>query len=148
MKNSKDLMPELVNSKNFVNCEISSLHLDSREVKEGGVFFAIKGKNLNGIDFIEEAKSNGANLVISEELVQDNEKVRKTDHEKIMIVDSNTGEQDGKKILDRIMRGELGGHEFDNNELRVTLASLLPEYKPSDELKEPIVLRMKPDAMA
>jgi len=75
MKNSKDLMPELVNSKNFVNCEISSLHLDSREVKEGGVFFAIKGKNLNGIDFIEEAKSNGANLVISEELVQDNDVV-------------------------------------------------------------------------
>ena len=72
MKYSKDLMPELVNSNNFVNCQISSLHLDSREVKEGGLFFALKGKQLNGIDFIEEAKSKGANLIISEELVKDN----------------------------------------------------------------------------
>ena len=70
MKNSKDLMPELVNFNNFINCEISGLHLDSREVEEGGLFFAIKGKHQNGIDFIEEAKSKGANLVISEELVE------------------------------------------------------------------------------
>ena len=72
MMNSKDLMPELINSDNFINCEISGLHLDSREVKEGSVFFAIKGKNLNGKDFIKEAKSKGANLIISEELVNDN----------------------------------------------------------------------------
>ena len=53
-----------------------------------------------------------------------------------------------KIILDRIMKGELGGHEFDNNELRVTLASLVPEYKPSDELQVPVILRVKPDVMA
>ena len=70
MKNSKELMPELVNSKNFVDCRISGLYLDSRDVKEGGLFFAIKGKHLNGIDFIEEARSKGANLIISEELVK------------------------------------------------------------------------------
>ena len=71
MKNSNDLMPELVNSINFINCEISGLHLDSREVEKGGLFLAIKGENLNGIDFIEEAKSKGANLIISEEFVAD-----------------------------------------------------------------------------
>ena len=71
MKNSKDIMPELIGSNNFVNFEISSLHLDSRDVKEGGVFFAIKGTNLNGIDFIEEAKSKGAKLIITEELIND-----------------------------------------------------------------------------
>ena len=65
-----------------------------------------------------------------------------------MVVDSNTGKEDGKIILDRIMKGELGGHEFNNNELRVTLASLVPEYKPSDELQEPVILRIKPDVMA
>ena len=71
MKNSIDIMPELIGSNNFVNCEISSLHLDSRDVKEGSVFFAIKGKNLNGKDFIEEAKLKGAKLIISEELIED-----------------------------------------------------------------------------
>ena len=83
-----------------------------------------------------------------EELIQDNEKVRKTKHEKIMVVDSTTGKEDGKIILDRIMKGELGGHEFDNNELRVTLASLVPEYKPSDDSQEPVILRIKPEIMA
>ena len=71
MKNSIEIMPELIGSNNFVNCEISSLHLDSRDVKEGGVFFAIKGTNLNGIDFIEEARSKGAKLIVSEELIND-----------------------------------------------------------------------------
>ena len=46
------------------------------------------------------------------------------------------------------MKGELGGHEFNNNEIRVTLASLVPEYKPSDKLQEPVILRVKPDVMA
>ncbi len=71
MKNSIEIMPELIGSNNFVNCEISSLHLDSRDVKEGGVFFAIKGRNLNGMDFIEEARSKGAKLIVSEELIND-----------------------------------------------------------------------------
>ena len=71
MKNSSEIMPELIGSNNFVNSEVSSLHLDSRDVKEGSVFFAIKGKNLNGIDFIEEAKSKGAKLIITEELIND-----------------------------------------------------------------------------
>ena len=75
MKNSREIMPELIGSNNFVNCEISSLHLDSRDVKEGSVFFALKGKNQNGIDFIEEAKSKGAKLIISEELINDNDVV-------------------------------------------------------------------------
>ena len=75
MKNSTEIMPELVSSNNFVNCEISSLHLDSRDVREGSVFFALKGKNQNGIDFIEEAKSKGAKLIISEELINDNDVV-------------------------------------------------------------------------
>jgi len=64
-------MPELIGSNNFVNFEISSLHLDSREVKEGSVFFAMKGTSLNGTDFIEEARSKGAKLIISEELIND-----------------------------------------------------------------------------
>ncbi len=75
MKKTKDLMPELINSNNFINCEVSSVHLDSREVKDGGVFFAIKGKHLNGIDFIQEARLKGAKLIISEESVKDKDVV-------------------------------------------------------------------------
>ncbi len=75
MKNSTEIMPELIGCKNFVNCEISSLHLDSRDVKDGSVFFAIKGTNLNGIDFIEEARLKGAKLIISQELIDNKDVV-------------------------------------------------------------------------
>ena len=75
MKNSSEIMPELIDSNNFVNFEISSLHLDSRNVKEGSVFFAIKGTHLNGIDFIDEARSKGAKLIISEELINNKDVV-------------------------------------------------------------------------
>ncbi len=68
-------MPELIASNNFVNFAISSLHLDSRDVKEGSVFFAIKGTHLNGIDFIDEARSKGAKLIISEELINNQDVV-------------------------------------------------------------------------
>ena len=84
MMDSKDFMPELVRSTNFKNCKITSLHLDSREVKKGGVFFAMKGKNLSGIDFIEEAKSKGAELIISEELVKDKEVIHCSDLKQLL----------------------------------------------------------------
>lgn len=39
---------------------------DSRKVKPGYVFVAIKGEKQNGHDYIEEAIKNGANLIVSE----------------------------------------------------------------------------------
>ena len=67
MKNSLQIMPELSGQKYFSDFNVNSLHIDSREVKEEGVFFAIKGNRLNGNDFIEEAVSRGAALIISDE---------------------------------------------------------------------------------
>ena len=84
MKKAKDLMPELVDLSNFVDCEVSSLHLDSREVKDGGVFFAVKGINQNGMDFIQEAKSKGAKLIISEELVEDSSVIHCSNLKKLL----------------------------------------------------------------
>ena len=84
MKKAKDLMPELVDLSNFVDCEFSSLHLDSREVKDGGVFFAVNGINQNGMDFIQEAKSKGAKLIISEELVEDSSVIHCSNLKKLL----------------------------------------------------------------
>ncbi len=47
------------------------------------------------------------------------------------------------------MSGELNGHEFDNNELRESLLSLVPDYKPiNQEGLSPIHLKVKPEIEA
>ena len=83
-----------------------------------------------------------------EELVLDDEKIRKTLHEKIMIVDSAIKKKDAQIITQRIMNGELNGNEFDNNKLRSSLSALIPEYQPGDDLQDPVILRIKPEAEA
>ena len=46
--------------------EVKKFSIDSRSIKEGDVFIAVKGLNFDGHDFIKEALSKGASGVISE----------------------------------------------------------------------------------
>jgi hypothetical protein len=47
------------------------------------------------------------------------------------------------------MEGELGGHEFDNNQLRLSLSSLVPEYEPlTKDQSDPVILKIKPEVQA
>ena len=50
-----------INKQDFTGCNI-----DSRLVQKGNIFFAIKGKNNDGNEYIEQAKKNGASLAIVE----------------------------------------------------------------------------------
>ncbi|MFL2983059.1 MAG: polysaccharide biosynthesis protein [Candidatus Neomarinimicrobiota bacterium] len=84
-----------------------------------------------------------------EELTNKAELVKKTPHEKILMITSNLTNDKVKIITDRIMDGELAGHEFDNNELRQSLSSLVPEYNPLREgNSDPIRLKFKPEIEA
>ena len=47
------------------NIKISDLTSDSREVKKNSLFFAIKGKNYDGFNFVNEAIKKGAKVIIS-----------------------------------------------------------------------------------
>jgi len=51
-------------SSNIKNLNIRDLALDSRKVKKGDLFFALKGSKLNGSFFIESAINKGAKAVI------------------------------------------------------------------------------------
>jgi UDP-N-acetylmuramoyl-L-alanyl-D-glutamate--2,6-diaminopimelate ligase len=53
--------------KGSTDIKIGSLHTDSREVKAGGCFIAVKGTLTNGHDYIESAIANGAIAVVCEE---------------------------------------------------------------------------------
>ncbi|MFN8911722.1 MAG: Mur ligase family protein, partial [Alphaproteobacteria bacterium] len=53
--------------KNNIDIDISKyigISTDSRDIKEGYIYAAIKGSHFNGEDFIEESVSQGANLVL------------------------------------------------------------------------------------
>ncbi|MBW8000614.1 MAG: UDP-N-acetylmuramoyl-L-alanyl-D-glutamate--2,6-diaminopimelate ligase [Planctomycetes bacterium] len=43
-----------------------TLCLDSRDVKQGGIFVAVKGTVLDGHDFIEQAINNGAKFIVTQ----------------------------------------------------------------------------------
>ena len=45
---------------------IKGLAVNSKKVREGFIFFAFQGENIDGNDFIEEAFNNGACLVVSD----------------------------------------------------------------------------------
>ena len=75
MVSSRTLIPELKSMINFKDCEISSIEFDSREVKEGSIFFALKGLKEDGSIFIEEAVDRGAKIVLSEDAFPENPRV-------------------------------------------------------------------------
>lgn len=65
---------------------IKKIKIDSREVEKGDLFFAIIGKNLDGHNYIEEAISNGASVVVVSKL----EKEWKQKNVTILLVDDTT----------------------------------------------------------
>lgn len=54
-------------SVNNLDLNITNIHSDSRKIKEGGLFVAIDGYLQKGIDFLDNAISNGAVAVIVED---------------------------------------------------------------------------------
>jgi len=52
--------------------EISDLTVDSRDVKDGTLFAAIRGEKADGHDFIETARRNGASAIMAERDVPEN----------------------------------------------------------------------------
>ena len=62
MVQSRILLRELSNNKEFIDFDVRALSFDSRDVEHGDIFFALKGSNENGKDYISEAKIKGAKL--------------------------------------------------------------------------------------
>ena len=53
--------------KGDLDLEITNLDKDSRNIKENGLFVAIKGFDTDGHEYVEKAIENGAKAVILEE---------------------------------------------------------------------------------
>ena len=55
----------LTASKHFGSAMIDSISFDSRNVKKGTLFVAIRGKNSDGFDWVSDAISNGASAILT-----------------------------------------------------------------------------------
>ena len=55
-----------VDKKNITEILIENIAADSRLIKKNGMFFSVRGANLNGRDFEKKAIENGAKVIVSE----------------------------------------------------------------------------------
>lgn len=62
---------DIVDKINFKNVNITNLSIRADQITNNGLFFAIKGNNFDGKDFVKEAISCGAKAVITEEIIND-----------------------------------------------------------------------------
>ena len=68
------ILKELIKNLKYIkligneNVEISNLTIDSRKVKKGSMYGAIKGFNVDGHKFIKNCIENGASLIVCEDL--------------------------------------------------------------------------------
>jgi UDP-N-acetylmuramoyl-L-alanyl-D-glutamate--2,6-diaminopimelate ligase len=66
-----NLLQNVNHDREWADCNISSLALDSRKIKPGGLFLAIKGAQLDGRCYIQDAISRGAAAVLVDALSTD-----------------------------------------------------------------------------
>ncbi len=67
------LQATLVNGEEFKNRELDGAAIDSRKVEKDNLFFAIKGENVDGHDYIKAAFDNGAGAVVCERVPEGEE---------------------------------------------------------------------------
>ena len=68
-KNLKlNIIKEQSNNNSLKNLSIKNISIDTKTLKKNDVFFAIKGKKLNGNDFVSEAFKKGASLAVVNKL--------------------------------------------------------------------------------
>ena len=59
-----NILKKTINRNNFNNVTFNNLSIDSKKIKNGDLFLAIRGKNKDGHNYVKEALRNGASKVI------------------------------------------------------------------------------------
>ena len=57
------------------NKNFNDLSTDTRNIKDGNIFLALKGENFNGNKYIKEAFNKGATIAIVDEILFDKEDI-------------------------------------------------------------------------
>ena len=62
---------------NLSKIEVKGISSDTRNIKKGDLFFALKGSNYNGEKYINDALKKGACAIVSSKKIKDNFKIIK-----------------------------------------------------------------------
>ena len=65
----KNIKPSVIEGNTDI--EISGVNIDSRKIREGHLFVAMRGTQVDGHKFIDKALKSGAKAVLCEEFPQD-----------------------------------------------------------------------------
>ena len=65
----REILPEAAVVPGLATLAIAGLAVDSREVREGDVFFAVPGAKADGLSFVSQAVERGAAVIVSETAV-------------------------------------------------------------------------------
>ena len=68
----KDYIPEI--KKEYSKIFFSGIAFESSKIKKNYIFFAIKGNNFDGNDFIPLAIKNGSRIIITEKKIKKKKK--------------------------------------------------------------------------
>ena len=67
--NTNQLLKYLeLENRSSLSLKINGGQIDSRKIREGEIFFAYKGNNVDGNEFIDEAFKNGASIVFTSDI--------------------------------------------------------------------------------
>ena len=69
-ENLKDVFKDFSSEK--MNCVVNGISSNSKEIKKGYIFVALKGQKFDGTDFIAEAEKNGALIILAESFDKEN----------------------------------------------------------------------------
>ena len=86
--------------KNIKELKIKGLALNSKDVKKGFIFFAIKGTKFNGENYIDKAIKNGAIIIICSKSCKFN--------------NCNHINNDGCNIITNLANGEISESRYNN----------------------------------
>ena len=57
-------------SESYRKIPVKGIAFDSRKIKKGDIFFAIKGSQASGIQFVNDAISKGASVIVSSKKIK------------------------------------------------------------------------------
>lgn len=137
--NSKKIVEILHSGSNVVDVDIVNVSTDSRNIKKGDLFIAIKGEFFDGHDFVKDVMDKGAEIVIVEKLLPDIPAIRQ-----IVVENSKKAFAELGKYNREHFRGKVicltgsAGKTTTKEEIKFLLSRFYPTYGTSGNFNNDI----------
>ncbi|MFV0626454.1 MAG: UDP-N-acetylmuramoyl-tripeptide--D-alanyl-D-alanine ligase [Alphaproteobacteria bacterium] len=127
--NSKKIAEVLCSVSNVIDVDIDNISTDSRDIKKGSLFIAIKGENFDGHDFVFDVIEKGAEAAVVEKLLPDVPTTRQ-----ILVCDTKKAYLEIGNYIRRKFKGKMisltgsAGKTTTKEALKFILSKFAPAY--------------------